>query len=209
MTKIQENQKFKFSMIDNLMFSLSSEIIALYHDEQDWLSVRKIAIENNLAQKNAVSSRERYVNEVLSRVRYLSETEISYFLNQANDNEQHLLLWIALCRSNRLVREFAVKLLRESFLNFKTAVNFDDFDAFYFDLSSSHCELDDVSTTMKSKIRGRIINSAKEVGLLTKDNYIQPVFLSTDFCKCVEKNSPNDLTFFPIYDADIKRLLQS
>lgn len=203
------NEKFKFSMIDNLMFPLSSEMISLYQEENDWLAVRKIAIEKNLAQKNAVSSRERYVNEVLSRVRYLSEAEIVYFLNQANDNEQHLLLWIALCRSNRLVREFAIKLLRENFLNFKTEVSFEDFDAFYFDLSSSHSELDDVSTKMKSKIRGRIISSAKEAGLLTKDNYIQPVFLSNDFCKCVAKNCPNDLTFFPIYDADIKRLLQS
>ena len=196
-------------MIDNLMFPLSSEMISLYDEEKDWLSVRKIAIEENLAQKNAISSRERYVDEVLSRVRYLSESEISYFLNQANDNEQHLLLWIALCRSNRLVREFAVKLLRESFLNFKTEVSFDDFDAFYFDLSSSNSELDNVSTQMKNKIRGRIINSAKEAGLLTKDNFIQPVFLSADFCKCVSDNSLNDLSFLPIYDADIKRLLQS
>lgn len=203
------NEKFKFSMIDNLMFPLSSEMISLYDEEKDWLSVRKIAIEENLAQKNAISSRERYVDEVLSRVRYLSESEISYFLNQANDNEQHLLLWIALCRSNRLVREFAVKLLRESFLNFKTEVSFDDFDAFYFDLSSSNSELDNVSTQMKNKIRGRIINSAKEAGLLTKDNFIQPVFLSADFCKCVSDNSLNDLSFLPIYDADIKRLLQS
>ena len=203
------NEKFKFSMIDNLMFPLSSEMISLYDEEKDWLSVRKIAIEENLAQKNAISSRERYVDEVLSRVRYLSESEISYFLNQANDNEQHLLLWIALCRANRLVREFAVKLLRESFLNFKTEVSFDDFDAFYFDLSSSNSELDNVSTQMKNKIRGRIINSAKEAGLLTKDNFIQPVFLSADFCKCVSDNSLNDLSFLPIYDADIKRLLQS
>lgn len=203
------NEKFKFSMIDNLMFALSTEMLSLYDEEKDWLSVRKIAIEENLAQKNAISSRTRYVNEVLSRVRYLSESEISYFLNQANDNEQHLLLWIALCRSNRLVREFAVKLLRESFLNFKTEVSFDDFDAFYFDLSSSNSELDNVSTQMKNKIRGRIINSAKEAGLLTKDNFIQPVFLSADFCKCVSDNSLNDLSFLPIYDADIKRLLQS
>lgn len=206
---ILPNEKFKFSMIDNLMFPLASEMLSLYDEKKDWLSVRKIAIEKNLAQKNAVSSRERYVNEVLSRVRYLSEDEISYFLNQANDNEQHLLLWIALCRSNRLVREFAVKLLRESFLNFKTEVSFDDFDAFYFDLSSSNSELDNVSTQMKNKIRGRIINSAKEAGLLTKDNFIQPVFLSADFCKCVSDNSLNDLSFLPIYDADIKRLLQS
>lgn len=206
---ILPNEKFKFSMIDNLMFPLSSEMISLYDEEKDWLSVRKIAIEENLAQKNAISSRERYVDEVLSRVRYLYESEISYFLNQANDNEQHLLLWIALCRSNRLVREFAVKLLRESFLNFKTEVSFDDFDAFYFDLSSSNSELDNVSTQMKNKIRGRIINSAKEAGLLTKDNFIQPVFLSADFCKCVSDNSLNDLSFLPIYDADIKRLLQS
>lgn len=196
-------------MIDNLMFPLSSEMISLYDEEKDWLSVRKIAIEKNLAQKNAVSSRERYVDEVLSRVRYLSEAEIHYFLNQANDNEQHLLLWIALCRANRLAREFAVKLLRESFLNFKSEVSFDDFDAFYFDLSSSNSELDNVSTQMKNKIRGRIINSAKEAGLLTKDNFIQPVFLSADFCKCVSDNSLNDLSFLPIYDADIKRLLQS
>ena len=203
------NEKFKFSMIDNLMFALSTEMLSLYDEEKDWLSVRKIAIEKNLAQKNAISSRTRYVNEVLSRVRYLYESEISYFLNQANDNEQHLLLWIALCRSNRLVREFAVKLLRESFLNFKTEVSFDDFDAFYFDLSSSNSELDSVSTQMKNKIRGRIINSAKEAGLLTKDNFIQPVFLSADFCKCVSDNSLNDLSFLPIFDADIKRLLQS
>ena len=59
------NEKFKFSMIDNLMFSLTSEIISLYEEENNWLSVRKIAIEKNFAQKNAVSSRERYVVEVL------------------------------------------------------------------------------------------------------------------------------------------------
>lgn len=202
------NEKFKFSMIDNLMFSLTSEIISLYEEENNWLSVRKIAIEKNFAQKNAVSSRERYVVEVLGRVKYLTETEISYFSNQANDTEQHLLLWIALCRSNRLAREFAIKLLRENYLNFKKEVSFDDFDAFYFDLTSSNSELENVSLQMKNKMRGRIINSAKEAGLLTKDNFIQPVFLSKDFCKCVSANSPNDLQYFPIYDADIKRLLQ-
>ena len=90
----------------------------------------------------------------------------------------------------------------------KKEVSFDDFDAFYFDLTSSNSELENVSLQMKNKMRGRIINSAKEAGLLTKDNFIQPVFLSKDFCKCVSANSPNDLQYFPIYDADIKRLLQ-
>ena len=202
------NEKFRFSMIENLMFPLTSAILALYEEEKDWLAVRKIAIEKNLAQKNAASSRERYVTEVLGRVKYLSEAEISYFLNQACDIEQHLLLWVALCRSNRLAREFAIKLLRENFLNFTTEVTFDDFDAFYFDLCSSNSELENVSLQMKNKIRGRIINSAKEAGLLTKDNFIQPVFLSKEFCKCIAANSPNDLLYLPIYDADIKRLLQ-
>lgn len=206
MVMIQENQKFKFSMIDGLMFDLTSGMIALYNENRDWLAVRKIAIFNNLPQKNALSSRDRYVSEVLSRVRFLTAEEIKYFA-VASDQEQKYILWIALCRSNRLVREFALKLLRENFLNYKASVSLDDYDSFYFDLSSSNPELENVSVIMKNKLRGRIFSTAKEVGIITKDNFIQPAFVSGDFCKKISLNTPNDLLYLPIFEADLKRLL--
>ena len=167
MNRIENNPKFKFSMIDNLMFSLSSSMILLYIEEPNWANVRKKAVELNLAQKATLSSNDRYVSEALSRLRYLTDGEISYFKG-ANDQEQRYLLWIALCRSNRLAREFAIKLLRENFLNYKNKVSLEDYDSFYFDLSSSNEELDHVSLKMKSKIRGRIINTAKEANILSK-----------------------------------------
>ncbi len=205
MNRIENNPKFKFSMIDNLMFSLSSSMILLYIEEQNWANVRKKAVELNLAQKTTLSSNDRYVFEALSRLRYLTDSEISYF-KVANDQEQRYLLWIALCRSNRLAREFSIKLLRENFLNYKNKVSLDDYDSFYFDLSSSNEELDHVSLKMKSKIRGRIINTAKEANILSKDNFIQPCFLTDQFCKTVAKNSPQDLLYLPVYEADIKGL---
>ncbi len=205
MNRIENNPKFKFSMIDNLMFSLSSSMILLYIEEPNWANVRKKSVELNLAQKATLSSNDRYVSEALSRLRYLTDGEISYFKG-ANDQEQRYLLWIALCRSNRLAREFAIKLLRENFLNYKNKVSLEDYDSFYFDLSSSNEELDHVSLKMKSKIRGRIINTAKEANILSKDNFIQPCFLTEQFCKTVTQNSPQDLLYLPIYEADIKGL---
>lgn len=204
---ITPSPAFKLSMIDNLMFNLTKDLIGLYLEKKDWSQVRTIALEHNLPQKNTLSSRKRYLVEALARLRYLTGDEMEYLNSEASTAEQKLLLWIALSRSNHLVREFALKLLRENFLNLKPQVTLADFDAFFCDLSADHEELLQLSVAMKNKLRGRVICTAKEAGLLSSENLIERIFVSARFCATVAANSPSDLLYLPLSDDTLKRLL--
>ncbi|HAH70826.1 MAG TPA: hypothetical protein DCL74_03625, partial [Succinivibrionaceae bacterium] len=115
------------SMIDALMGPLCAELIKLFLSLNDWDKVRDEALHLNLPQKDTKSSRQRYIREAVWRLKTLSLPEIRAF-SGFTPEERKMLLWIALCRSNRLAAACGMKLFNE-YLNYgKNVVSVIDYN---------------------------------------------------------------------------------
>lgn len=188
----------KRSLLDALMSPLCIDLIALYLELSDWEMVRKIAIENNLAQKNVLSSRKRFITEALARVRTLSGNELHEF-HTLNTDEKKLLLWIALCRSNLIVATFGFYLLHEGARLGKTSVSKSDYESFYMHLCDEHAEFKDQSDSYHKLLRRRIFSSARQAGLLApRTQRIQKPFLSKRLLTLFSKNQDLCLEVLPL-----------
>lgn len=181
----------------------SVELANLFLQLGDWKAVSHQVIEQNRLQTRTLSSLKRLSREVINRLSNLNACELAFFVETTPQNQRHLL-WIATCRQYQFIAAFAVEVLRERFLNLKTVLALEDFDAFLNRKSDWHPELDNLQSTTRSKLRQVLFRMLREAGLITTNHEIQPALLSAGMAKVLAQRAYADLQFFPAFDTDVK-----
>lgn len=182
----------------------SLKLVELYLQLQDWNAVRDHALKENVLQTRTASSAERSVGEILSRLKLLSREELTY-LAGATNLEQGYLLWLAVCRRSQFIAEFAVEILRERFLSLNTELQYEDFDAFFHQKSTSHAELADIRTSTKKEQRQVLFRMMREADLLTRKNQIIEVHLSPGLYDLICQTDVRELEYFPMASHPTRR----
>jgi hypothetical protein len=185
----------------------STKIAELYLDAGDWEKVRSVVISENLLQLRTASSVTRISREICSRLATLSNEELD-LVAHGTIAEQRYLLWLAICRRYRFIREFAVELVRERFLSLRHDLNRHDFDSFYNTKAEWHPELDKITPATRSKLRQVLFRMLREADLLTTDNTINPALLTQRVITIIGCNEPEDLNIFPITEAELRRWIK-
>lgn len=111
--------------------------------------------------------------------------------------DQLSVLWLALCRAYRFIGEFAVELLSERFLSFRTHVTYDDFDSFYAAKAEWEPELEAISTSTREKLRQILFRLMREAGILNQEDHICRALLSPSFAALMAQSDPHELRYFP------------
>lgn len=176
----------------------------LYARVGDWKAVCSNALSDNLLQARKTASATRVCRELVFRLHGLSEGELA-LLRDGNPQEQDQILWVAICRRYRLVAEFALEVLRERFLSFGPPLQLEDFDAFYDRKADWAEELDQLAPVTRKKLRQVLFRMLREAGLISEDGSIQPTLLSDRVREAVGRESPADLLYFPVFEADLTR----
>ena len=114
------NDKYCMSFTTGGLFHHESvNLTVLYLDSKDWNAVRAEVIAENLLQTRTLSTLKRVCREVISRLKTLDAGELD-LLVASNPREQGYLLWLAVCRRYGFIAEFAVEVMRERYITFKT-----------------------------------------------------------------------------------------
>ncbi|HEY7550476.1 MAG TPA: BrxA family protein [Hyphomicrobiaceae bacterium] len=95
----------------------------------DWEATLVTAQHGGAFPVRKASSARRSIREIVNRLRWLSADEFALLI-EGERSEQAALLWLAACRAYRFIGEFAVEVLNERFLSFRTDLTYDDFDIF-------------------------------------------------------------------------------
>ena len=108
----QKVEPYSFSFLTGALYLPESlAVAALARAEHDWATVLHHASEDNLLKQRKSASRTRLLREIRYRLQQLSREELEFLCN-AGSRDQRQLLFIAICRRFRFIREFVEEVLR-------------------------------------------------------------------------------------------------
>lgn len=179
-----------------LFISDSVKLAELYLELRAWPAVRKAASDQGLTQFSASSSATRTVRELVTRLSTLDDDELQ-LLCDGGSSEQAALLWLALCRTYPLIREFATEVLAERLASFRTALGHEHFDAFIANKAQWNDAIADLSETTLKKLRQILFRYMREAGLLLENGTIAPYLLPGTVRVILEQKDAAELSYFP------------
>ena len=185
----------------------SARAAELFKQFQDWKAVRAAILEENLLQLRTKSSGMRVSRELCDRLSHLGDEELE-ILRDGNTAERSAILWVAVCRQYRFVHEFASEVVRGKFLTYQRDLSHADFDACFNAKAAWHSELDDITKSTQAKLRQVLFRIMHEAGLLSSENMIQSMSLSSGVARAVFRTTAEDLSVFPLAEADLKELMK-
>ena len=204
MVNASNTTKYSMAFTTGSLFLSESIIIAKeYVGNSDWATVRSHVIGENLLKCRTESSSKKITGEIIKRLKFLSEDELK-FIVEASTDEQAWMLWIGICKCYGFINDFADEVIREKYLTLYSDVSMSDYDNFFNKKADWHDELDKLSVSSRSKLRQVVFKMLRQVGLLNKENQIQPVLLTGTFVRSAIKKSREYLSVFPISDSQIK-----
>lgn len=153
-------------------------------------------VAENVLQSRTESSAKRVGRELILRLQALSNDELVRMVSATVEGRK-VWLWIAVCRSYRLIREFAVEVVRERYLSGnREPLGYGDFDAFYERKAWASDELSHASELTRRKIRQKAFRLLAEAGLVTDKRNVQGVLIDE---KTLAAIPAEEYMYFPMY----------
>ena len=189
-----------------LFFNESLQVAEVYDDIQDWETVKKKVLAENILQTRTENSSRRRAREICSRLKLLSEDQLQLLLSGSRPEQQYLL-WIAVCKHYLFIREFMAEVVREKYLRMDLELHPRDYEIFFEDKAEWHEELDTLKDSTKAKLKQVLFKIMREAEIISKENLIIPGLLTEQLTKVFAADNPLWLTMLPISDMDINSWL--
>ena len=177
-----------------------NESVALagnYNESKGWSLAIEDTISNFDLSAPKQKSQRRLLGELSSRLKNLNPHELTFFKNYADIAEQRLLLWLAFCRTYRLVREYVLEIVQDRYLAYRLDLSIDSFDLFFEHKAEWDDTLASTSASTRVRLRQVVFKTMREVGIISEENRIQSSYLSPQLRGLIEATSPTDLAVFP------------
>ncbi len=174
----------------------SVAIARLHVAGTDWDATAIQAQESGAFPVRKASSERRYIREIVNRLKRLSPDEMALLID-GERSEQAALLWLAACRAYRFIAEFAIEVLSDRFLSLRTALSYEDFDAFLAAKEEWSPKLAALSVSTRAKLRAVLFRLMREAEILSQDNRILEAMLSPRLLAVIQAGNPDELRYFP------------
>ena len=183
--------------VGGLMLNESLVIAHGYRPGESWASARERLLAQGASSLPKLASQTRALREVYDRIGHLSDAERQYLLAEADRAEQQVMMWLAVCRTYRFVREFAVEVINERYQSWRLDLGHEVFDRFLAEKAESDPGLAELSASTCAKLRQVLFRILREAGLRRVEGRIQPIWLSGRMKRLIEERNPADLRVFP------------
>ena len=190
--------KYRMSFsVGGLMLNESLVIAEAYQPGETWASARNRLLAQGTSSLPKLASQTRALREVYDRIGHLSNAERHYLSAEADRPEQQAMMWLAVCRTYRFVREFAVEVIAERYQSWRLDLGQGVFDRFLSEKAEIDPGLADLSPSTVSKLRQVLFRILREAGVTSVEGRIQPIWLSGRMTRMIEESAPADLRIFP------------
>jgi hypothetical protein len=196
--------KYNMSFTTGGLFRQEAEILAgLYMESNNWDESKKKVLDDNLFQVTTQNALKRIVHEISHRLKLLREKQLEILVDGTPHEKQHIL-WLAACKRFDFIREFAVEVLRERYLQQVKELCANDFDQFFRNKAEWHEELSSLTDATKDRLRHVVFKMMREAELISKKNEILPAILSYRTVQVINSVNDEDVLVFPISETELR-----
>lgn len=188
---------YRMSYVLGGIYLNESMIIAgEYRNQKDWQQTRTVILKENKLQTNMKKSAVRMYQEIVLRLKNLSEEQLALFYSGTGE-EKRQLLWLACCKSYRLIFELASELFEEKVARGEKELTLSDYEAFYTKKAAKSEKLYKLTDSTRRKARNVTFKIMREADIINKDNEILPQLLSQQVKSVISKENPKLLNIYP------------
>lgn len=162
----------------------------------DWTEVRRLIVDENLISLNSDGNRKRIGGEIVKRLKTLNADELS-FLDSSLDDDQLAMLWVMLCRTYPILREFSTGVLAERYNNMMPDLPKSTYQAFAEEQKLDHPELAALTENSQKKVEIRVFGMLRDCHLIDGDFNITPLYPTGRFVSLLQDHAPDDLKLLP------------
>lgn len=141
-------------------------------------------------------SMQRVGREIANRLATLSIAELQFLTETSSRSDQAALLWLAVCRTYRLVREFAIEIVSERFNSFQRELLPERYESFVHDKSEWDDWLAARSPSTIERSRQVLFKIMREAGVIDEQRQICRLPLSPALRLLLER-TPEDIAVLP------------
>lgn len=205
MTEARQKNSYVMSFTAAAMLSLESVRIAKrYEQAHDWSIIRQEGLNENLLQAKSRRTSERLFGEIIARLKTLTVDQLELLTHGSEEDQRHLL-WLAICKRYEFIRNFAIEVVRERYLQLGAPLTRSDYESFFTAKAAWHSELEDFGKPTRDKLRQNLFKMIREAGLLSDDGHVIGAFLSPALVRAIVEDSVEHLMIFPVHETDVER----
>ncbi len=185
--------------------SYESETIAsLYHKSQDWDSVLKSVVEENVLQKGTLATRKREFIEFKRRLGTLTPEQFSYYEEATSSDAKNLTI-LSCFKLYDFMYDFATEVLRSKLLLYDFQLLNSDYESFYDSKRVAHDNLNSVSESTRYKLKQVMFKIFEQANFIDsiKSKNIQKPYLSEELIKLIVHDDPKYLSAFLYSENEI------
>lgn len=200
---------YSFSFTTGALFVPETLAIARqFREIRDWKQVAAATRSENLLRQRTEASTARLLREIRPRLEQLSPTELD-FLVGADPRDQRLLLFIAVCRRYRFIREFTIEVLWPKIQASETQVYPGDLVRFIEDRGIHAPEVEKLTDKSRAKVRQVILRILSEAGLMdsTDSRKLQRPVPSRSLAKLLMENDSKQLRCLLLSEQEIRQII--
>jgi len=184
----------------------TQEVAKLFLKYQNWDKVRKIIIDENYLQKNAVSTLKRQFTEIKRRLNNLTDEELEYLAT--NDYESKYIVMLSAFKTYKMIYDFAVEVMRVKYFKGDLKILNSDFENFFESKKLAYENLNTITDATKYKLKQVMFRMFEEADFITstKEKTIKKPLLSKNLCRIIKKDNKEYLKAFLLSKDEIERI---
>lgn len=190
-----------------LMLHETDEVIKKYLVYKDWDKVKDLVIEENIMQKQSVSSRKRVFIEIKRRIESLTSNQLE-FINEANSSDIRNLVFLSILKTYRFIFEFMAEVISKKVLMFDYKILNSDYETFFESKKYAVEQLENITEATQYKLKQvlfRILEEAMVIDNTKSKNILKP-HLSGEVIELIVKDNPVYLKAFLYTDYEIEKM---
>lgn len=202
-----QGEPYSFSFLTGALYLAESIAVAeVARKCADWNHVVSHVSEGNLLKQRKTASLNRLLREIRYRLQELNHDELE-FLCDAGSRDQRQLLFVAICRRFRFIREFVVEVVRPKALKLDVQLYPADFARFFDQKGAESSEVENLTPKSMAKVKQVIIRMLAEAGLLdsTDSQRITRPVPSKALTRLIARTDPQTLRCLLLSDAEIRQ----
>ena len=190
-----------------LMLHETDEVMKRYLEYKDWDKVKDLVIEENIMQKQSVSSRKRVFTEIKRRIEFLTSSQLE-FVNEANSSDIRNLIFLSILKTYRFIFEFMAEVISKKVLMFDYKILNSDYETFFESKKYAVEQLENITEATQYKLKQvlfRILEEAMVIDNTKSKNILKP-HLSGEVVELIVKDNPVYLKAFLYTDYEIEKM---
>lgn len=190
-----------------LMLHETNEVMKKYLEYKDWNKVKEIVIEENIMQKQSVSSRKRVFTEIKRRIETLSNEQLEY-VNESSSSDIRNFIFLTILKTYRFIFEFMTEVISKKVLMFDYKILNSDYETFFESKKYAVEQLENITEATQYKLKQVLFRILEEAMIIdnTKSKNILKPHLSGEVIELIIKDNPIYLKAFLYTDYEIEKM---